>query len=139
MVMTVRDSHIHAYTMNVEVQTVLETVSTRYQLLKHYKLKHYHFGQRHSFPCTYYECRCSFKTWNALKTLLSRCHVDALRTRSVEQGVFICLLCPGSEIPSSREYFSHINNHLKCYETVTCVFQNSFSNDCMSYLKLTQE
>ena len=101
-----------------------ETVSTRYQLLKHYKLKHYHFGQRHSYPCTYCECSCSFKTWNALKTHLSRCHVDVLRTRSAEQGVFTCLLCPGSEIPSSREYFSHINNHLKHYETVTCVFQN---------------
>ena len=26
-----------------------EIVSTRYQLLKHYKLKHYHYGQRHSY------------------------------------------------------------------------------------------
>lgn len=101
-----------------------ETVSTRYQLLKHYKLKHYHFGQRYSYPCTYYECPCSFKTWNALKTHLSRCHVDVLSTNSAAHGVFTCLLCPGSEILSSREYFSHINNHLKRFETVTCVFQN---------------
>lgn len=85
------------------------------------RLKHGHDGQRQLYPCTYYECR-SFTTWNALKTHLSRCHVNVLGTRSAELRVCTCPLCPGSEIPSSRVFF-HINNHLKRYETVTCVFQ----------------
>lgn len=100
-----------------------ESVLTRYQLLKHYRLKHGHYGQRHSYPCTYYECPCSFKTWNALKTHLSRCHIDS-SSRSGEPVIFTCSLCPGSELISVKEYFSHVNNHLKCFETVTCIFQN---------------
>lgn len=104
-----------------------ESESTRYQLLKHYKLNHGHYGQGHSrYPCTYYECPCSFKTWNALKTHLSRCHVDDLHLRTTEQVILTCLLCPGSEIASSREYFSHVNHHLRSYETVTCMFENSY-------------
>ena len=101
-----------------------ETQSTRYQLLKHYKLKHGHFGQRHPYPCTYYECPCSFKTWNALKTHLSRCHVESLPVLSAELVTFTCYLCPGSVYSSSREYYSHISTHLKRYETVTCMFEN---------------
>ncbi|XP_058496151.1 uncharacterized protein LOC131466732 [Solea solea] len=113
-----------------------ETLSTRYQLLKHYKLKHGHFGQRHTFPCTYYDCPCSFKTWNALKTHLSRCHVEEILGTSAELVTFTCILCPGSVFSSSREYFSHTNNHLKKYETVPCMFQNcSFQTNIYATFK----
>lgn len=101
-----------------------EAVSTRYLLLKHYKLKHGHFGRGHSYPCTYSDCPCSFKTWSALKTHLSRYHVNVSSEASTEVLTFTCVLCPGSVLSSSRDYFSHINNHLKNYETVTCMFQN---------------
>lgn len=99
----------------------MATVSKRYELLRHYKLAHGHFGQRHPYPCTYFECPCSFKTWNALKTHLSKSHVSP---KSAEVEIYTCSLCPGSAIPSNREYFAHIYNHLKRFETVTCMYQN---------------
>lgn len=101
-----------------------ETVPTRYQLLKHYKLNHCHFGRGHSYPCTYYDCPCSFKTWSALKTHLSRYHVNVSSEASTEVVTFTCVLCPGSVLSSSAQYFTHINNHLKNYETVSCMFRN---------------
>jgi len=55
---------------------------------------------------------------------LSRSHVDVLHLRTTEQVILTCPLCPGSEITSSTEYFSHVNNHLRSYETVTCMFEN---------------
>ncbi len=113
-----------------------EAVSTRYQLLKHYKLEHSHFGQRLSIPCTYYDCPCSFKSWNALKTHLSRCHGEVSAATNSELVTFTCILCPASVILSSREYFSHINTHLKRYETVSCVFQNcSFQTNIYTTFK----
>nr|XP_055056165.1 uncharacterized protein LOC129440700 [Misgurnus anguillicaudatus] len=115
-----------------------ESKSTRYQLLKHYKLNYGHYGQGHSrYPCTYYECPCSFKTWNALKTHLSQSHVNVLPLRTTaEQEILTCLLCPGSEIASSREYFAHVNNHLRSYETVTCMFVNcSFQTNIYATFK----
>ena len=46
-----------------------ETVSSRSELLHHYKLKHPHFGRSSRFPCTYLNCPCTFKTWNALNSV----------------------------------------------------------------------
>lgn len=47
------------------------TVSTRVHLLKHYRLSHGNFGRKHPYPCTYSDCPCVFKTWNALHSHLS--------------------------------------------------------------------
>lgn len=44
--------------------------TTRYHLLKHYRINHGHFGRKHPYPCTYSNCLCTFKTWNALRSHL---------------------------------------------------------------------
>lgn len=99
--------------------------TTRYQLLKDYRLKHGRFGRRHPYPCTYSNCPCTFKTWNALGSHLCRSHIDQTSQRSVDCTTFNCHHCSRSDIASLRELFTHVNSHLKRHETICCVF-----NDC---------
>ncbi|KAJ8264249.1 hypothetical protein GJAV_G00146970, partial [Gymnothorax javanicus] len=99
------------------------TVSTRFHLLKHYRLAHFNFGRRHPYPCTYSDCPCVFKTWNALHSHLSRSHANRNFQKCVTTATFNCQLCTSTNIASAQEYFCHINNHLKSNETVNCVFQ----------------
>lgn len=96
-------------------------VSSRSQLLKHYRLAHGHFGRRH--PCAYSDCPCVFKTWNALHSHLSRSHANQTVQKSVSLATFNCHLCTCSDIASAQEYFCHINGHLKSHETVHCMFE----------------
>ncbi|XP_049333152.1 uncharacterized protein LOC125804583 isoform X1 [Astyanax mexicanus] len=93
----------------------------RSELLKHYKLNHRHYGRGHTYPCTYLNCSCRLKTWNALLSHLSRNH-PAQRTNAL--STFKCLVCGYNQLSGEREYFQHIFQHLKNKETVTCVFQN---------------
>lgn len=100
------------------------TVSTRSQLLKHYRLVHGHYGRGNRFPCTYSECPCSFKTWNALHSHLSRNHAKENTGLLASVATLNCHVCSCGDIASEREYFSHIHNHLKNSETVPCMFEH---------------
>lgn len=97
-----------------------ETVSSRSKLLHHYKLKHPHFGRSSCFPCTYLHCPCTFKTWNALIVHQSKIHSTGVTRK--EEAIFSCHLCTCSDLASERDYFAHINAHLKRNETVICMF-----------------
>lgn len=99
------------------------SVSKRYQILKHLRLKHSILGLRRSYPCIYSHCLCTFKTWGGLRTHLSRAHV-AKPSHTVEHVILTCPSCSESHISTSRECFLHINKHLKRFETVDCVYQN---------------
>lgn len=113
-----------------------ELVSTRHQLLQHYRLSHSHFGRAHRYPCIYQDCPCSFKTRSALKTHLSRYHVNVSSDPSTEVLTFTCVFCPGTLLSSSAEYFSHLKTHLKKYETVTCMYRGcSFQSNIYATFK----
>lgn len=99
------------------------TLTKRSELLKHYKLIHRHYGRGHSYPCTYLNCACRFKTWNALLSHLSRNH-PAQQAVSKAASTFTCHICGHNQLSTEREYFQHIYQHLKNKETVTCAFQN---------------
>ncbi|KAK0148560.1 putative nuclease HARBI1 [Merluccius polli] len=98
--------------------------TTRYQLLKHYRLKHGHFGRRHPYPCIYLSCPCKFKTWNGLRSHLCRSHVDQTSQKLVDGTTFCCHHCSRSHIASLKEFLSHVNDHLKRHETICCLFDN---------------
>lgn len=83
-------------------------------------MKHPHFGRSSRFPCTYQNCPCTFKSWNALIVHQSKIHSTGVTHK--EKGIFSCHLCACSNLTSERDYFSHINAHLKRNETVTCMF-----------------
>ena len=95
--------------------------SSRGELLKHYRVKHGTFGRGYSVPCLHLSCPCSFKAWGGLRTHLSRSH-NSQETEECE-GVqsFRCQIC-NSFYPSTKDYFQHINSHLKRHETIECAF-----------------
>ncbi|XP_051800542.1 uncharacterized protein LOC127532612 [Acanthochromis polyacanthus] len=97
-------------------------VPSRSELLNHYRLKHPHFGRTIRYPCTYSECPCTFKTWNALMVHQSRVHSTQYNQTQKELSVFSCHLCPCKNLANEREFFVHINTHLKRNENVSCVF-----------------
>lgn len=98
------------------------TVSARSKLLKHHRLQHRHYGRSQRYSCTYSDCPCSFKTWNALLIHLSRNHASRSGVNDKRRSTFSCHLCACSNLASEREYFVHINSHLKRNETVHCMF-----------------
>lgn len=97
-----------------------ESLGSRPDLLNHYKLKHPHFGRTLKFPCTYEHCPCTFKTWNALIVHQSKVHSTGITQK--QNAIFTCHICECNCLKSERDYFSHINSHLKRNETVTCMF-----------------
>uniref|UniRef100_A0AAR2L1H0 C2H2-type domain-containing protein n=1 Tax=Pygocentrus nattereri TaxID=42514 RepID=A0AAR2L1H0_PYGNA len=90
-------------------------------LLKHYRLKHRHFGHEHFLPCIYLNCSCSFKTWGGLRTHLCRAHKSEQSENKGAVTVFKCKIC-NTCFPNTKDYFQHINSHLKRLETIVCVF-----------------
>ncbi|XP_051813200.1 uncharacterized protein LOC127536542 isoform X4 [Acanthochromis polyacanthus] len=99
----------------------LVAVAGRLALLNHYKLKHPHLGRTSRYPCTFLECPCTFKTWNALHIHHSRDH--STNYKAVKAlSVFKCHICSCKNLGNEREYFAHINAHLKKNEKVTCMF-----------------
>lgn len=83
---------------------------------------HRHFGRNHRYPCTYISCPCKFKTWNALLLHLSRVHPTQTSQKQTQFSVFSCKLCACNDLATERDYFIHINAHLKNNETVHCMF-----------------
>lgn len=96
------------------------SVLRRSELLKHYKLEHRHYGRRHSYPCIYFSCPCTCKTWKALLTHLSRFHQPS----QPEATTFKCLTCHCNQLSTLKDYLKHISQHLLNSETVVCVFQD---------------
>lgn len=96
-------------------------VSRRSELLKHYRERHSHFGRGHHIKCIHPDCPCIFKTWNSFLTHLSRSHSNALKHS--DKFTFSCQLCGFSAFGTERDYFVHVNHHLKNNETVNCMFK----------------
>lgn len=94
--------------------------SSKGALLKHYRLKHGHFGRGHCLPCIHLNCSCSFRTWGGLRTHLYRAHKSE-ETESQTDVAFKCKIC-NLCFPNMKDYFQHINVHLKRLETIECVF-----------------
>ena len=97
-------------------------VASRSELLNHYKLKHPHFGRTIHYPCTYLKCPCTFKTWNALIVHQSRVHPAQVSPIQKQLSTFSCHLCACKNLANEREYFVHINTHLRRNENVCCMF-----------------
>lgn len=95
------------------------SVSSRSLLLKHYRLDHDHYGRSFSLPCTFTDCPYRFKTWNALKSHLSRSHSNHTVQKPYEFVVYNCHVC------SFNEYIAHLHNH----ETVICFKGWSFKTN----------
>ena len=103
----------------------------RIELLKHYRLKHGNGGRSQSVPCLHTNCPCSFKTFNALRTHLTRQHVELVTQREVLS--FRCQLCCSVFFYSEKQYFEHLGGHLRRFEVVACVFKNcNFSTNIYS-------
>ena len=79
-------------------------------LLKHYRLRHGRNGE--VFPCLYWECYCSFKTWGSLRTHLSRHHSTRATVTQSEILSFKCPCCSLNTISTERAYFEHKNRKL---------------------------
>lgn len=93
-------------------------VASRSELLNHYKLKHPYFGRTVRYPYTYWKCPCSFKTWNALIVHQSRVHSTHVCQTQKELYSFSCHLCTCKHLSNEREFFVHINTHLRKNENV---------------------
>ena len=103
-------------------------VSSRSALLSHYKVKHPHFGRTARFPCTYLSCPCTFKTWNSLIVHQSRVHRNLTQKKLF---IFSCHLCNCKNLADEREYFIHINTHLRKNENVRCMFNGCSFQTCI--------
>lgn len=91
------------------------TVSTRFPLLKNYRLVHGHFGRRHPYKCTDFDCPCVVKTQNSLHCCLGRSHANpSVKNKSVTTARFNCQLCTSANIASAQEYFYDLAHSVKC-------------------------
>ena len=98
------------------------SLSTRYELLKHFRLRHFHHSQTGRYPCVYLDCPCTFTSWKKPLTHTYRTH-SKLETAGAQSTTFSCQTCGCKELSTEKEYFSHINQHLRQYENVTCMFE----------------
>lgn len=98
------------------------SLSTRYELLKHFRLRHFHHSRTGQYPCAYLDCPCTFTSWKKLLSHIYRTH-SKLETAGAQPTTFSCQTCRCEELSTEKEYFSHINQHLRNYENVTCMFE----------------
>lgn len=84
-------------------------------LLKRYWLQHATFGHGQSQSCLYDCCDCTFKSQNALRTHLSRCHAAEESLQSGIMSSFKCLVCDAC-CSTEKDYIRHIGNHLKSHK-----------------------
>lgn len=97
-------------------------LTSRYLLLQHFRQTHGHFRGSCRFPCPYADCPCTFNTWNKLLNHTYKSHAKQLSQKPLEVSTFQCHVCSCSEIATERDFFHHLNRHLKQNETVPCVF-----------------
>ncbi len=98
-------------------------LATRYLLLQHFRRAHGHLRGSYRFPCPYTNCPCTFNTWSKLLNHIYKNHANHQTQKEVEAFTFQCRVCSCRELATERDFFQHINRHLRHYETVPCVFQ----------------
>lgn len=64
-------------------------LSTRYELLKHFRLRH---SCTHRYPCVYLDCPCTFLSWKKLLSHTYRRHSE-LETGDAQSTTFSCQMC----------------------------------------------
>lgn len=104
-------------------------------LIRHYKLKHGHYGPSCPLPCIHIDCPCTFKTQVALKRHLVAQHERQLDSAPVNAQL-LCELCDFCEPFDVTKYFVHFGKHVKSTETVNCPFkQCSFKSNVFNTFK----
>ena len=97
-------------------------LSSRYLLLKHFRQTHGHIRGSYRFPCPYTDCPCTFTLWSQLLNHTYKNHSEQTTQKSTKLITFQCHVCSYRELISERDFFQHINRHLRHHETVQCVF-----------------
>lgn len=97
-------------------------VASRYLLLKHFRQSHGHLKGSFRYPCAYTDCPCTFNTWSKLLNHTYKHHSRQQTPELVEGCTFQCHVCSCRELASERDFFQHLNGHLRHDETVPCVF-----------------
>lgn len=64
-------------------------LSTRYELLKHLRLRHFHHSLTGQYPCVYLDCPCTFTSWKKLLSHTYRTH-SKLETAGAQSTTFSC-------------------------------------------------
>ena len=77
------------------------------------------------FSRIYRNCICTFQSFNAMKTHLSRSHNEC-RINATEgaHAFFTCPLCDFKQPFSEATLFGHLRSHLRSREMVACPFKN---------------
>ena len=91
----------------------------RQTIIKHYSDSHRHFGQNCPLPCVYTDCAQYFRSKASLKS--------HLRAHKFADGTIVgfkikCSLCDYNESVCLKKYISHLGQHLKKIESLTCPF-----------------
>lgn len=97
-------------------------LASRYLLLQHFRQTHGHIRGSYRYPCPYTDCPCTFNTWIKLLNHTYKSHGKRQTPKPVELSTFQCHMCSCRELATERDFFQHINGHLRHYETVPCVF-----------------
>lgn len=103
------------------------SLSSKTHLRKHCRLKHSHFCRVSPLPCLYADCICTFQSFGALKTHLSRYHTaesSFSKGGSLVRLSLKCSLCTFQQPFSESIFFSHLRGHLRNHETVTCPYKD---------------
>ncbi|XP_034080784.1 uncharacterized protein LOC117551836, partial [Gymnodraco acuticeps] len=96
-------------------------LASRYLLLKHFRQTHAHLRGSCRYPCPYTDCPCSFDTWSKLLNHTYKTHAKQLTPKPVELPTFKCHVCSRRDL-TEKDFFQHINGHLRHNETVPCMF-----------------
>lgn len=93
------------------------SLSTRYELLKHFRLKHIHYGSKCHFVGR------SWKLEEPFESHISNTQEATNSTCSVNYILMSDVMCGCEELSTEKEYFIHTNQHLRQYENITCMFE----------------
>ena len=97
-------------------------LASRYLLLQHFRQSHGHFRGSYRFPCPYTDCPCTYNTWSKLLNHTYKSHAKQTTQKPLEVSTFQCHVCSCRELATERDFFQHLNGHLRHNETVPCVF-----------------
>lgn len=98
------------YCMNWKCKIWHFTTSKQLNLLKHYRLQHWHFGRNQAILCLHSDCPCTFRTWGALRTHLSRCHPQLTKPGQLLSFAYLVCKC---YFHTEQRYYEHLGGHLK--------------------------
>ena len=66
------------------------SLSTRYELLKHFRLRHIHHSLTGQYPCVYLDCPCTFISWKKLESHISNMQkVRISRCSAVWESLYV--------------------------------------------------